>query len=109
MLFKFSPFEEEVGSRRRSSHETAILTKIVLLLEPQIQRVLNFRMKTLRGFQVKSESVAPPTSVRFVIVITLFQCVMSRMCGLQKESVRARTKLLKRFTICVSSQIMWGS
>jgi hypothetical protein len=105
MLFKFSPFEEEVGSRHWNSHEPAILTKIVSLLEPQIERVLNSRMKTLRGFQVKSESLTPPTSVR-VVIVTLFQCVMSRIFGLQKESVTARRKLLKSFTICVSSQIM---
>jgi hypothetical protein len=39
MLFKFSPFEEEVGSRHWNSHEAAILRKFVILLEPQIERV----------------------------------------------------------------------
>jgi hypothetical protein len=39
MLFKFSPFEEEVVGRSWNSFEAAILTKIVLLLEPQIERV----------------------------------------------------------------------
>jgi hypothetical protein len=39
MLFKFSLFEEEVGIRRCNSHEAAILTNIVLLLESQVERV----------------------------------------------------------------------